>query len=59
MQRVYQVDGVPVIDPLAAQIKMAETLSDFQRAYGTGVCRASIYHSPHKGWEEEIPIETD
>lgn len=59
MHQVYQVEGAPVIDPLAAQIKLAETLSDFKRAYGTGVCRASIYHSPHQGWQEEIPIETD
>lgn len=59
MHQVCQVDGVPVIDPLAAQIKMAETLSDFQKAYGTGVCRASIYRSPHKGWEKEIPIDAD
>ena len=59
MHQVYQVDGVPVIDPFAAQIKMAETLSDFQKAYGTGVCKASIYHSPPTGWKEDIPIEVD
>lgn len=59
MHRVYQVDGVPVIDPFAAEIKMAEVLADFQKACGIGVCKSSIYHPPFPGWEDEIPIKVD
>lgn len=59
MQGVYEVDGAPVVDPTAAGIKMAETMVDLKRAYGIGVCKASIYYPPRSGWEQEIPIVVD
>lgn len=59
MNNVHQVDGRPIIDPLAAEIKMAEVLADFQRVHGTCVCKSSIYHPPSPGWEDEISIEVD
>jgi len=56
-QGVYEVDGVPIIDPVWAGIKMAEVLVDLKMAYGVGVCRASVY-SPFVNWEKTIPIES-
>jgi len=55
-QKVHDIDGVPLIDPLWAGIKMAEVLVDLKKTYGVGVCRASIYSAP-LNWEKEIPIE--
>ena len=59
MQGVYKVDGAPIIDVIAAEIKMAEIMVDLKRAYGIGVCKASIYYPPPAGWEREIPIMVD
>jgi len=56
-QGVHNIDGVPLIDPVWAGIKMAEVLVDLKKAYGVGVCRASIYSAP-SDWEKEIPIES-
>lgn len=55
-QKVHDIDGVPLIDPLWAGIKMAEVLVDLKKTYGVGVCRASIYSAP-LNWEKEISIE--
>ena len=55
-RKVYEVDGLPLIDPVWAGVKMAEVLVDLKRAYGVGVCRKSIY-SASVSWEKEIPIE--
>lgn len=59
MHGVHQVDGAPVIDSVAAQIKMAETFVDLRKVYRTGVCKASIYSPPLPGWEKEVPIKLD
>lgn len=55
-QKVFEVDKVPIVDPVFAGIKMAEMLVDLKKAFGIGVCRASIYAAP-AGWEKQIPIE--
>lgn len=59
MHGVYEIDGAPVIDSVAAEIKMAEILVDLRRVYGTGVCKGSIYAGPLPGWEKEVPIKVD
>lgn len=59
MHRVYQVDGAVIMDPVIAALKVAEVMVDMRRAYGTGVCRASIYQPPMPGWEKERPIALD
>jgi len=59
MHGVHEVDGAIVIDAFVAALKMAEIMVDMQRAYGTSVCRASIYQSPKPGWEKERPIASD
>jgi allantoin racemase len=59
MHGVHDIDGAPVIDPVAAEIKMAETLVDLRTVYGTGVCKASIYAGPLPGWEKEVPIKVE
>jgi len=59
MQGVREVEGAPVIDQVAASLKMAEILLDLKRAYGTGVCRKSIYLAPSPGWDKQIPIIVD
>jgi allantoin racemase len=56
MHRVYEVDGTPVINMFAAALKSAENLAAFKRAFGTVVCKKSIYLGPHAGWDQEIPI---
>ena len=59
MHGIHSVDGAPVIDSIAVEIKMAETLVDLRRAYGTSVCKASIYEAPPPGWEKEAPIKVE
>jgi len=59
MNGVYAVLGVPVIDLLSISVKQAEAIVDLKRAYGTSVCKRSIYIPPYEGWERDIPIETD
>ena len=54
-QGVYEIDGVPLVDPVWAALKMAEVLVDLKKAYGMGVCRSTIY-SAAANWEKEIPI---
>jgi len=57
MHGVYEVEGAPVVSLFTAALKLAETLIALKRAYGTVVCKKSIYLGPHAGWEDEIPLE--
>lgn len=41
---VTDVDGVPVLDSLAAWIKQAEAMGDLRRLCGTRPCRKGYYH---------------
>ena len=59
MHGLFEVDGAPVINMFSAALKMAESMVALQRAYGTVVCKKSIYLGPHAGWEAEIPITID
>lgn len=56
MHGVHEVEGAPVVDLIAAEVKMAEAMVDLKRAYGILVCKASIYQRPPPEWEKEIPI---
>ena len=56
MKEVHEVEGVPVIDIMAATLKMAELLLDLKKAYGIGVCRKSSYRSPSPGWDKNLPV---
>ena len=56
---VHEVEGAPVINLFAASLKLAETLASFKKAFGTVVCKRSIYLGPAPGWEQEIPIPID
>ena len=55
--KIYEIEGVPIVDSFSASVKLAEMLVDLKRAFGTGVCKKSIYKSMTLGWEKEIPIE--
>jgi hypothetical protein len=55
MQGIYEVDGVPILDLFTGSLKLAETLLDIKKAYGTAVCKKSIYMAPSTGWEKLIP----
>lgn len=55
MRGIYEVEGAPVIDLFAASLKMAETLVDLKRAFGTAVCKKTVYTTPFTGWEKYIP----
>jgi allantoin racemase len=59
MHGVHEVEGAPVVNLFAASLKLAETLVSLKRAYGTVVCKRSIYLGPAPGWEKEIPIPVD
>lgn len=59
MHGIHEVDGAPILDSVAVEIKTAETLVDLRRVYGTGVSKASIYDTPRPGWEKEVPIKVD
>lgn len=54
LNKIHSVDGIPLIDPVWAGIKMAEALVDVRRAYGIEVSRASVYGTC-PDWEKEIP----
>jgi len=54
MHGVYEVDGAPIVNMFTAALKLAETLVSLKRAYGTVVCKKSIFLGPHEGWEDEI-----
>lgn len=57
-QGINIIEDAPLVDPVMAGIKMAEILVDFQRIFGMGVCRRTIY-SAYPDWEKEIPIKID
>lgn len=59
LHNIYEIDGVSLINPFVAALKMAEVMVDLQRAYGTAVCRSSVYRSPAAGWEKERQIPVD
>jgi len=59
MHRVFEVDGAPVVNMFAAGLKLAEHMVALKRAFGTVVCKKSIYLGPHAGWDQEIPIPLD
>lgn len=59
LQGIREVDGAVVLDPFVAALKMAEVMVDLQRAYGTSVCRASIFQSPPPDWEKERDFKFD
>ena len=59
MHKVYDVDSVPVINMFTAGLKLAENLVALKRAFGTVVCKKSIYLGPHAGWDQEIPFPMD
>jgi allantoin racemase len=56
---IHEVAGAPVVNMFAAALKLAETLVSLKKAYGTVVCRRSIYLGPAPGWDKEIPIPID
>ncbi len=56
MRGIREVAGAPVLDLYAAALKLAETLVDLKRAYGTAVCKRSIYLGPAAGWEKEVSV---
>ncbi|MGH8844940.1 MAG: aspartate/glutamate racemase family protein [Advenella sp.] len=41
---ISEVDGVPVLDSLAAWIKQAEAMADLRKLCGTKPCRTGYYH---------------
>ena len=53
--KVHSFEGVPVIDPVWAGIKMAEVLVDVHRKYGIEVCRSSVYGTC-PDWEKALTI---
>ena len=58
-QGLYEVDGVPIIDLLAGSLKMTELMIDLQDAYGTTVCKSTVYRAPSPGWDKDLPMLTD
>ncbi|MCY1457180.1 hypothetical protein D9M71_744470 [compost metagenome] len=43
---VVDVDGVPILDSLAAWVKQAETMHDLRTLCGIKTCRRGYYHKP-------------
>jgi Asp/Glu/hydantoin racemase len=56
MNNIHSFEGVPIIDPVWAGIKMAEVLVDARRTYGIEVCRSSVYGT-FPDWEKEMPTK--
>jgi allantoin racemase len=56
---VHELEGAPVISMFSAALKLAETLVSLKKAFGTVVCKRSIYLGPAPGWDKEIPIPID
>jgi len=54
-QKIYEIEGVPLVDGVVAAVKMAEVMVDLRNAHGTVVCRRSLYAAA-ANWEKEIPI---
>lgn len=54
LRKIHSIDGVPIVDPVWAGIKMAELMVDVQRLYGIEACRRSHFNTyPH--WRKEMP----
>lgn len=53
--KIYEIDGCPILDCVATAIKIAESLVDLKRAFGIKVSRSGLYATSPR-WEEEIPI---
>ena len=50
---IHAVEGVPILEPIAAGIKMAESLIDLRKKYCLEVCRSSIYSNEQNvDWEK-------
>ena len=56
---VYEVEGAPVVNMFAAALKLAENGVTLKPAFGTVVCKKSIYLGSDEGWDQEIPIPMD
>jgi Asp/Glu/hydantoin racemase len=54
MHNVHKVAGVPVLDLYAVSLKAAESLVDLKRAYGTSVCKNSLYLPPSTNWFKQV-----
>ncbi len=54
--KMYEIEGIPILDPVACAIKMAEVLVDMRRSFGLTTSREGLY-STRPGWEEVIPME--
>lgn len=53
--KVSEVDGVPILDSLAAWVKQAEAMADLRKFCGTKPCRTGFYHNlPEMGRVNEI-----
>jgi allantoin racemase len=59
MHGLCEVDGAPIVNMFTAALKLTESMVALNKAYGTVVCKKSIYLGPHAGWEAEIPIKID
>lgn len=54
-QKIYEIEGVPLVNGVVAALKMAEVMVDLRETYGTNVCKKGIYAAA-ANWEKEIPI---
>ena len=53
LEKIFDIDGVPIVDGVWAAIKMAELWVDVRRQCGIQICRNTIYAS-QSDWEKEI-----
>jgi allantoin racemase len=56
---VHHVDGIPLIDTIAAELKMAEIMVDLKRSYGISPCKSTVYKAPPPDWEQEVPMKME
>jgi len=54
LQKIHSIEGVPVVDPVWAGIKMAEVMVDVRRTYSIEPCRSSVFNT-FPGWDVQIP----
>jgi allantoin racemase len=57
-QGIREVEGAPVLDQFSVSLKLAEAMAALNKAYGTTVCRNSVYAAAAPGWEQQIPLST-
>jgi Asp/Glu/hydantoin racemase len=55
-REIYEIENVPLVNGVVAAVKIAEVMVDLRNAYGTEVCRKSVYAAA-PDWENEIPIK--